>query len=614
MLDPNSRTRSLYTSALKPPPGMVFDEAIAATFSMDPVLLLEAPLHLAFPPGATISESDHMAILQSVRSYSERITVYVQKGRIHVPRNMTTPLFGLLEKMIVEVNSPHRGGVFHPKVWAIRFCGTDKGNSMIRLLILTRNMTPNPSWDISLQLEGAVVEDKEKVINEPLAHFFRTLPNLAPTGVDRAKREQAIRFSEYIHKVEWELPDGFDELAFYLLGTGTGKFDWHPPESDRMTIISPFCSDEVLRTLAEKTKSAVALISTPKSMRDLREDTVGCFSRCWHLDEAAETEEGEDNEETEGVFSAGLHAKAYLFETDRGRTHLVTGSANATNNALRHSKNIEILVGLEGETDRVGGIKDLLHEDGLGKYLVQFKYDGEKSTDTDTGIQEAERCIEKARLMLAEARLSLECSKASRDDLWTLTLVGNIPFLDGIQTAMAWPITVKKGSGTSILGNSSGRINLGEFSTFSVTGLVAFELGSRHHSHFSVSFVMNLPVEGMPADERNSAILETIIRNQDGFIKYLQLLLGDAATNDSATPGFGTESHKWISQLSRGEEFPLLEEMVRAYSRYPDRLSEISSLVRDLSSRSNANQFVPEKFLKLWKVFESALGERDARQ
>ena len=38
MLNPNSR--SLYTSALTPPPGMMFDEAVATTFSMDPALLL----------------------------------------------------------------------------------------------------------------------------------------------------------------------------------------------------------------------------------------------------------------------------------------------------------------------------------------------------------------------------------------------------------------------------------------------------------------------------------------------------------------------------------------------------------------------------------------------
>ncbi len=609
MLDPDSR--SLYISAFRPSPGMVFDEAIATTFSMDPVLLLEAPLHLALMTDANTSEKDPLSILEAMRRYSKRITVYVQKGRIHVPVR-PNPVFGLLEEMIVEANAPC-GGVFHPKVWAIRFSSPNRESSMIRLLVLTRNMTTNPSWDISLRLEGTVAEDKEKVVNEPLAHFFRTLPNLAPTGVDKARREQSIRFSEYVHKVEWELPDGFDELAFYL--PGTGKFDWHPPESDRMTIISPFCSDEVLRTLAEKTKSAVALISTPESMRGLREDTVGRFSRCCYLDEAAETEEGEDKEETEGVSSAGLHglhAKAYLFETDSGRTHLVTGSANATNNALRHSRNIEILVGLEGETDKVGGIDELLHEDGLGKYLVRFDSDGQGNTDDDPQIREAEECIKKARLKLAEVRLSLKCNKASGGDSWTLTLAGNIPPLDGIQTAVAWPITVTESSGVDVVKNNSEEINLGEFSTSSVTGLIAFKLKSRHHSGFSVSFVMNLSIEGISSAERNSAILETVIRNQDGgFIKYLLLLLGDASIDGNAAPGFGTGFDKWLSRLSSGEESPLLEEMVRAYSRYPDKLHEISEVIRELSFRDNENEVVPEKFLKLWEVFESALGERN---
>ena len=55
--------------------------------------------------------------------------------------------------------------------------------------------------------------------------------------------------------------------------------------------------------------------------------------------------------------------------------------------------------------------------------------------------------------------------------------------------------------------------------------------------------------------------------------------------------------------------------MVRAYSRYPDKLhDEISDVIRELSSRGTANDVVPEKFLKLWEVFESALGERNARQ
>ena len=49
MLSPNAR--SLYTAALTPPPGMVFDEAIGTTFSMDPAVLLSVPVHLALLGG-----------------------------------------------------------------------------------------------------------------------------------------------------------------------------------------------------------------------------------------------------------------------------------------------------------------------------------------------------------------------------------------------------------------------------------------------------------------------------------------------------------------------------------------------------------------------------------
>ena len=44
MLNPNSR--SLYTDALTPPTGMVFDYGVATTYSLDPTLLLGIPLHL----------------------------------------------------------------------------------------------------------------------------------------------------------------------------------------------------------------------------------------------------------------------------------------------------------------------------------------------------------------------------------------------------------------------------------------------------------------------------------------------------------------------------------------------------------------------------------------
>ncbi len=154
MLNPNSRI--LYTSALTPPPGMIFDEAVATTFSMDPALLLEVPVYLALMAADGQTDPDPLAVLEAIRRYSKRITVYVQRGRIQVPQiAKPNPLFGYLEDMVVEVTAPG-GGVFHPKVWAIRFINPDQNSAMYRLVVLTRNMTTDQSWDLSLQIEGSI--------------------------------------------------------------------------------------------------------------------------------------------------------------------------------------------------------------------------------------------------------------------------------------------------------------------------------------------------------------------------------------------------------------------------------------------------------------------------
>ena len=604
MLNPNSR--SLYTSALTPPPGMIFDEAIATTFSMDPALLLETPVYLALMAADGQSDPDPLSVLEAIRRYSKKITVYVQKGRIQVPQiAKPNPLFGFLEEMVVEVTAPG-GGVFHPKIWVIRFVSPDQSCSIYRLVVLTRNMTTDQSWDLSLQLEGTIAGRKSKS-NKPLAYFFKSLPDLCSGTKKSERNEQAVRFADELHRVQWELPDGFDELAFYL--PGTKGFDWEPPMANRMAVISPFCSDEALQALAKKSKVADALISRPESLSALKKDTLDLFTRYLHLDDAAETEDGEEDNATEQPLATGLHAKVYLFETRyySDYTHVIMGSANATNAALNASKNIEILVGLVGKKSKVGGIDELLGADGLGEYLVGF--DTTKDVETDAVRQEAEESVENARFLISETALSIECSPGSKDGLWDLMLIGKIPSLKGIVSASAWPITVIRDFAVDILDNDNhGMISLGEFSASSVTGLIAFELKS-NHPDVTARFVLNLPVTGIP-DERNSAILQTVISNQDGFIRYLMLLLGD----DSAAgldPGNGSGFAKWLAQLAAGEDIPLLEELTRTYSRHPERLEEISKLVRDLSQGS-PNTIIPDDFLNLWNVFEAAIGGRDA--
>ena len=601
MLNPNSR--SLYTSALTPPPGMIFDEAIATTFSMDPALLLEAPVYLALMAADGQTDPDPLAVLEAIRRYAKRITVYVQRGRIQVPRiAKPTPLFGFLEEMVVEVTATG-GGVFHPKVWAIRFVSPDQSSSMYRLVVLTRNMTTDQSWDLSLQLEGTMT-GRNSNANKPLAHFFKTLPDLAAGPTESGRVEQALRFADELHRVQWELPDGFDELTFSL--PGRKGFDWEPPAANRMVVISPFCSDQALRTLTKSTRVVDALISRPESLSALKKETLDLFAQCLHLDDAAETEDGEEDDITGQPLATGLHAKVYLFEKGWD-CEIVMGSANATDAALTARNNIEILVSLKGKRSKVGGIDELLGADGLGEYLVDF--DRTREVEIDALRQAAEKSVETARSRISAAALSIECSPGSRDGLWALVLTGEIPPLEGIVRAAAWPITVTQDFAVDIVNSAApGGIRLGEFSASSLTGLLAFALKT-DHPDVTARFVLNLPVTGIPAD-RNAAILQTVISNQEGFLRYLLLLLGDEKVS-GLDPGSGSGFARWLARLADGEDIPLLEELTRTYSRHPERLAEISGLVHDLS-RGGQKTIIPEDFLNLWTVFESAIGRRDA--
>ena len=291
MLSPDAR--SLYTAALTPPPGMRFDEALATTFSLDPTCLLEAPVHLALMPMENQAEQDGLAMLESLRRYAGRMTVYVQRGRIQLPAIVRpNPLFSLLEPMIVEVSAPN-GGVFHPKIWVLRFVAPGQDTVMYRLLVLTRNITTDRSWDLSLQLEG-VMGRKKRPVNKPLAYLLRLLPGLASRGIADEKTMQAQRIADELYRVEWELPAGFQEIAFYL--PGIKAFNWIPPASLRMAVISPFCSDEALNALVQTTQRAEALISRPEALAALKPATREAFTQCSHLDDAAETDDGEDTD------------------------------------------------------------------------------------------------------------------------------------------------------------------------------------------------------------------------------------------------------------------------------------------------------------------------------
>lgn len=594
MLHPGSR--SLYTDALTPPLGYAFDQAIGATYALDPTTLLTVPIHLGLALRKRGAGTDPIDLFGALRRIADRTTVYTQCGRIQAP-NTGQVLFSLLETMIVEVTSPG-GGAFHPKVWVLRFKDLEEGEPLLRLLILTRNLTVDRSWDLCLQLEGHLTK-KVRTENQPIAGFIRDLPSLANSAVDDGKRDQAEQLATEVARVEWELPEDFDEVRFHAI---RGE-PWLPVKSDRLAVVSPFVTIPALEALAGTTTRAEALVSRMEEFDALDSDPRSIFGRVAVLDDATEPD---DSGNVSGRDMLGLHAKVFM--TEKGdRTRVYVGSANATTAALIGGQNVEIIAELIGNWS--GGIDALLGEEGIGKYIEDWVPSGESPTDSVE--KEVEKVLDRVREALARAKLRAGCVEDVGRGRWRLELRGDMAIdLDGIGALRAWPITVSDEHASDIFGSMTSRvISIGAYSPQSITGLIAFEVASSVVEK-KTRFTLNLPLEGLP-EERSGAILRTVLSNHDGFLRYLLLLLGEF----DGDPGRGYggaglgSSGRW--SIGDGDLLPLLEEMARAFSRDPDRLHEIRGIVEQLDSDADSTEIIPKDFRDIWKTFEQALdGER----
>lgn len=586
MLDPNRR--STLTDVLTPPPGMAFDVGLATTYSLDPLTVLTVPVHLAWLASGEDRElfTDGVRLLEALRRIGNWLTVFADRGRMQVPGS-ENPLFALLERMIVEVRAPG-GGAFHPKLWLLRFVTPDAPETppLLRLAVLSRNLTQDRCWDLALTLEGRP-RGAFVAANRELGEWLADLPSAALIPPDAARTEAVAGLARDLRRTAWELPDGWEEVKFHVLGRKQNQ-RWMPAASDELAVISPFVRGAALEALCATTRKAVALVSRPEELAALDPATVNRFGRCLVLDESAETEDGE---EAPGRDAVGLHAKAFLVRTG-WYVHLYVGSANATDAALLRGKNIEVLAELVGRRSRVGPVESLLDPGDLAGVLTDFVAT-EAPEAPSAEVARAEAALGAAHRDLVAAPLRLRCDPAGPDG-WSLTLSPVPTFAEVV--ASAWPLSVKEASAVALLPSTL----LGTFATADVTGLVAVRLTCSGRSR---AFALNVPVDGLPP-ERDAAILRRVIRNRDGFLRYLRLLLGSFAGEEGGGGDGSGTARWWVSGGGGGDA--LLEDLVRAFARDRTRLEDVRQLVERVRLE-DGDEIVPADFLALWNVFVAAM-------
>lgn len=252
ILGPKERMKLM--EQFRPPQGFRLDCVIGTTFSLDLLSLLMAPLAMVMFEHEDKDEAlkDPTAMLEALRLTTDRIAVFCQKGRISVPQKENY-LFSYLEPMVIEVEMDDQNGVFHPKIWLLRYSGKER-KIVYRFLCLSRNLTFDRSWDTVFSIEGEYDSTRQRAFskNRPLSDFVAALAKLSRNVSPSVLRNIKLMTDEVL-RVRFDF-EPFEDMVFHPIGIEGYKKGPKIDGYNRTLIISPFLSQDMLESLGERGK------------------------------------------------------------------------------------------------------------------------------------------------------------------------------------------------------------------------------------------------------------------------------------------------------------------------------------------------------------------------
>ena len=619
MLPPDSRKTAF--ELIRPPSGYRLDFAVLTTYTLDLEALLVLPLSVLAHPDGGLEEllADPLRLHQAIRDAGHSVHAFVDEKGIAIPRN-ARPLYSMLESSVHAVRAPN-GGAFHPKAWVARFTAVDEtAEDLLRVAILSRNLTFDRSWDVALASEALFRSRRYVAASRPLRDFLLELPQLATNenGIPQDVSNRVEALADQVWRTAFPAPEGFDSpIEFHALGLTRGRRTWSPPSSGHRTLaVAPFVNRTGLDAVGRLGRDDRVLVSRQEELDNLSEDALAAWQQVLVLSDTAqgEAEDGPAVAAEEGQVDAadtekgdrgtgadarpsGLHAKMIAVEHGWRVTWSV-GSANLTAAAFTGS-NVEMMASVTGKKGgAVGRGIDYFLDGGFLKLCVPYQRVEQEAEDPR--VSDARARLEAVRDALVDADLRVVC--APGDDLWTLRIEmdgGAVPPGDDVEV-VAWPVSVAEDKALRLDEPLRWRLPVARLTAF-----IAFRLRVAVRGVDDIRMTLRLPAEGMPTD-RMHHVLRGLLDSPEKFLRFLRALLGGldqlpAALTDE---GQGAGAAPWGVGLG-GET--LLDDLVRTASRDPDRLKPVRRLIDDLRKTEEGRRIVPDELFAVWTAVEEVL-------
>ena len=567
--------------------GFVVDYAICTTYSLDMPTLLSVPFMLG-----TMSELSKEAIrsphcvLEAINKSAGKFAVFCNAGNIAVPQNLKTNIYSLLEKSIVQISLDTQGKGFvnfHPKVWIVKETNSDSKITQLKVVVMSRNLSASDDLDIVCELTGQ--ESKRE-----------------PTQAQQKKHKPLIDFLLWLksHSSQRAIKNGIDEICTSLKRVATFDvempfcdYDFFPmgiegysgkdtclsqmlDSASETLIISPFVDDNIIYHFTKSHPSTKKTLITRHS--SITNRMINAINDGVYAVKEVMTDK------TEKDTCVDIHEKVYFIRNGKNLcNYLYLGSTNATTNGF--DRNVEFLLRLQFKPYCMSyeRFRNELIYDDKGCMFEEVTQVPEQEEQSQEEI--------KSEIELYRAIRAIHHAKVSRENnIYTVSICCNKHIAN--VAVMIYPLYCP------LL-----RQELNDGITFRITDLSSLsefyviEVGQ-------VRRVIKIDTTGIPTEERNKAIFQSIINTKSKFINYLAFMLTDSPEE------FIAESQQIEKDFEHSETTgndlimtsSLYEDMVKAAYQSPEKIESIKSIIEKADKR-----IIPEDFEQMYAQFLTAI-------
>ncbi len=566
---------------------------VGLTYSLDLEAMLTIPLAIA-----DIGELDSSVkknptyILTGIHKASNKIAIFCNKGKIHVPKQQNV-IYPLLESSIFEVvNKDNIFSNFHPKLWLVH--ETDKnGIEWLKLSVLTRNIDLSTCIDTCCSIRGRIFKRRSLKGSErhaPLKDMLLWLSNnFAKT--DKTRKDKIIEVANLLDYVEsFSLCEPFKEDAgynFFPFVFGKEEFSKYRQSFDnlilaeRILIVSPFIEFNQLEWLTKRKKPYLNRKSSILITRReyVTEKVFNLFDEVYVPNDVMI-----DNTTT----NMDLHAKMYLVQNakeDLGYS-LFLGSSNATPNAFY--KNSEFLLRLCFKQTTIDRIEELKNEIIQDNRFIKVDIPDEEAQDKPI-ISDNEKRLKKSSMCFKKALIK-ESEKQGLYNI-TLSLVGDYDKeikVRPLQCPSYWqPI------GKEIIFTQLEPYMLSELFVLSIP---------QDDKNQSLEMVIKVHAIGMPKN-RDENIYQSIVSNKKELIDFVAFMLSDTPIEYIFEHNNLNQESKNINSFSQDFfAMPLYEELLKKAYTNPSQIDEVIDFVSKMNK-----EIVPKELSQILNTFKQAI-------